>query len=131
MASQPLPPAPYTPSVHSVIDRGLRVYGNVTALDGLRIDGEVQGSVRARNVACGKTGVLKGDMIAESVLIEGYVEGSIQAASVHIRAGSTVLADILHGLLVIEEGAMFEGRCTRMGAEENMQRASALVADNL
>jgi cytoskeletal protein CcmA (bactofilin family) len=96
----------------SIIANGVKISGTVEA-DGaeLQVDGEIEGNVRGGSVTVGDTGMVKGDMVSESVTVHGRVEGSVRARKVMLARNAHVLGDIVHQSLSVEMGAVFEGQC--------------------
>jgi cytoskeletal protein CcmA (bactofilin family) len=91
--------------IASIIANGVKITGTIDA-DGaeIQVDGEVEGNVRGGSLTVGDTGMVKGDVVSESVTVHGRVEGSV-------RARKVVLARIVHQSLSVEMGAVFEGQC--------------------
>lgn len=58
------------------------------------------------NSAC-----VKGEIVAEEVVVRGRVEGSIRARKVQLCATCKVDGNILHETFAVESGALFEGNC--------------------
>ena len=52
---------------------------------------------------------IKGEVIAESVVVRGTVEGRIRGRKVQLCTGAKVRGDIFHASLAIEPNAIFEG----------------------
>jgi cytoskeletal protein CcmA (bactofilin family) len=100
------------PTMTSIIANGVKITGTVEA-DGaeLQVDGEIEGNVRGGSVTVGDTGMVKGDMVSESVTVHGRVEGSVRARKVMLARNAHVLGDIVHQSLSVEMGAVFEGQC--------------------
>ena len=98
--------------IASIIANGVKITGTVEA-DGaeLQVDGEVEGNVRGGSLTVGDTGMVKGDIVSESVTVHGRVEGSIRARKVVLARNAHVLGDIVHQSLSVEMGAVFEGQC--------------------
>src|SRR6185436_8309828 len=98
--------------IASIIANGVKIIGTVEA-DGaeLQVDGEIEGNVRGGSVTVGDTGMVKGDMVSESVTVHGRVEGSVRARKVMLARNAHVLGDIVHQSLSVEMGAVFEGQC--------------------
>ena len=96
----------------SIIANGVKVIGAIEA-DGaeLQVDGEIEGNVRGGSLTVGDTGMVKGDVVSESVTVHGRVEGSIRARKVMLARNAHVLGDIVHQSLSVEMGAVFEGQC--------------------
>ena len=105
-------PAQGRGAMASIIANGVKVIGALQA-DGaeLQVDGEVEGNVRGGSLTVGDTGMVKGDIVSESVTVHGRVEGSIRARKVTLARNAHVLGDIVHQSLSVEMGAVFEGQC--------------------
>ena len=96
----------------SIIANGVRIIGTVEAEGAeLQVDGEIDGNVRGGSLTVGDTGMVKGDVVAENVLVNGRVEGSVRARKVQLARNAHVLGDITHQSLSVEMGAVFEGQC--------------------
>jgi cytoskeletal protein CcmA (bactofilin family) len=104
--------SPTRSGIASIIANGVKITGTIEA-DGaeLQVDGEIEGNVRGGSVTVGDTGMIKGDMVSESVTVHGRVEGSVRARKVILARNAHVLGDIVHQSLSVEMGAVFEGQC--------------------
>jgi cytoskeletal protein CcmA (bactofilin family) len=96
----------------SIIANGVKITGSLSA-DGaeVQIDGEIEGNIRGGSLTIGDTGMVKGDIVSEAVLVNGRVEGSLRARKVQLARNAHVLGDIVHQSLSVEMGAVFEGQC--------------------
>ncbi|MGE0741822.1 MAG: polymer-forming cytoskeletal protein [Hyphomonadaceae bacterium] len=105
-------PTPSRPGIASIIANGVKITGTIDA-DGaeLQVDGEIEGNVRGGSLTVGDTGMVKGDVVSESVTVHGRVEGSVRARKVMLARNAHVLGDIVHQSLSVEMGAVFEGQC--------------------
>ena len=103
---------PSRPGIASIIANGVKITGTIDA-DGaeVQIDGEIEGNIRGGSLTVGDTGMVKGDVISESVTVHGRVEGSVRARKVILARNAHVLGDIVHQSLSVEMGAVFEGQC--------------------
>lgn len=112
----PEPPMQRRPTgragIASIIANGVKITGTIDA-DGaeLQVDGEIEGNVRGGSLTVGDTGMVKGDVVSESVTVHGRVEGSVRARKVMLARNAHVLGDIVHQSLQVEMGAVFEGQC--------------------
>src|SRR4051794_28537974 len=88
----------------SVIAGGLTVKGELQSSGDIRIDGAVEGNLAAPSIAIGRTGALKGNIVADCALIEGTVTGQIKAKSVVLARTARVTGDVLHATLRVEPG---------------------------
>lgn len=105
-------PASVRSGIASIIANGVKITGTIDA-DGaeLQVDGEIEGNVRGGSLTVGDTGMVKGDIVSESVTVHGRVEGSVRARKVMLARNAHVLGDIVHQSLSVEMGAVFEGQC--------------------
>jgi cytoskeletal protein CcmA (bactofilin family) len=93
----------------SIISADVKIVGKVISQGELDINGQIDGDVRASALTVGETGAVKGEVVAESVVIRGTVEGRIRARKVQLCTGAKVRGDIFHASLAIEPNAIFEG----------------------
>lgn len=103
------------PPIASIIANGVKIIGSVEA-DGaeIQIDGEIEGDIRGGSLTVGDTGMVKGNVVSESVTVHGRVEGSMRARKVMLARNAHVMGDIIHQSLSVEMGAVFEGQCRYM-----------------
>ncbi|RME94887.1 MAG: polymer-forming cytoskeletal protein [Alphaproteobacteria bacterium] len=96
----------------SVLGRTLFVKGEVEAAEDLLVEGRLEGVIRhtADRLIVGVSGVLKADIDARNVVIEGTVEGDITASeSVVIQDSAEVRGNIRTARISIADGARFSG----------------------
>ena len=76
----------------------------------LYVDGEFEGAINSQNeINIGKHGHVKGDVVTKRLIIQGYVEGTINADKVEIRSDGRVSGTIESAELIIESKGIFEG----------------------
>ena len=99
--------------ITTIIGAGAECNGDFSAEGSVRIDGTVNGSVSASGaVILGATGVVNGDVTAKSAIVGGEVIGNISAPDkVELTATAKVLGDITTNVIIIDEKAVFQGRC--------------------
>lgn len=99
--------------VNSIIGEEAEFRGEFKIKGLLRIDGTFQGLIESEGkVLVGKTGLVKTDIRAATVVVGGTVEGNIFASKrVTLLSSSRVQGDIVTPALILEEGVIFEGRC--------------------
>lgn len=94
----------------TVISLGAKIEGEFDFDSMLHLDGEAGGVVRSTNaVIIGKTGVLRGELIADKVVVNGVFEGELSADSLEILAGGLVNGNINVRQIAIENGGKFNG----------------------
>jgi cytoskeletal protein CcmA (bactofilin family) len=98
----------------TILGRGSVVHGNIKVEHSLRIDGKVKGDVTSTDsLIIGAEGEVTGNLSVKNLVLGGKVYGSV------VAPGRTVLenkaefyGDIKTSKLVIDEGAVFDGKCT-------------------
>jgi cytoskeletal protein CcmA (bactofilin family) len=97
--------------VISIIGPGMRVVGDCQTEGTLRIEGTVEGTVRAgKAVVVGKDGVVDGDIATQDAVIGGRVTGSIIAESrLELQATCVVEGQIQARRIKLEEGGKVNG----------------------
>ncbi len=100
--------------VNSLIGEGSEFRGEFKVKDLIRIDGYFKGNIITDGkVLVGRSGIVETDLRAGVVVVGGEVRGSIHAdRRVTLLSTSKVYGDIVTRSLVVEEGVVFEGRCT-------------------
>jgi cytoskeletal protein CcmA (bactofilin family) len=96
----------------ATIGRSITINGEVTGDEDLLIQGRVDGSVNLKqhSVTVGPEGEVKADITARMVMVDGKVEGNINAAEqVILRSSAMVEGDIHAPRVVLEDGALFRG----------------------
>jgi cytoskeletal protein CcmA (bactofilin family) len=96
------------------ITKSTEMKGSIATPDELQIHGKIEGDVHAAKITIGATGVVMGDVVAETVVIHGAVEGRVHGQHVRLWAGATVKGEIAHGSLGIDTAAVFEGSVKRL-----------------
>ena len=99
--------------LNTIIGQGTVLRGECSVNGTVRIDGVVDGSLKATGVAImGKSGQVKGDLVAVSAIVGGVVEGAVIAEErLELQRGARVEGDIRAKKLVVEEGVFFQGFC--------------------
>lgn len=87
--------------------------GTLRVPHSIRIDGIFKGKIEtSAMLTIGNEGQVEADIIAKSAIIGGKVMGNIIADErVELEASSTLVGDLRTRDLVINEGAVFHGKC--------------------
>src|SRR5690349_10465769 len=114
-AGRGLPAAAGGPFVApSVVGCQLSIKGNLESKGEVQIDGAIEGDVNALRIIVGQEARITGNLLADDVVVQGAVAGSIRGKKVTLEAASHVEGDIFHTVLTIERGAYFEGKSRRV-----------------
>ncbi|MDH3253549.1 MAG: polymer-forming cytoskeletal protein [Acidobacteriota bacterium] len=120
--------------LNGFLDAGSHIRGELHFDDTFRVDGRLTGkAVSTGNLVVGENGVVDADVEVGSIFVSGTLRGSVTARTrIEIAAGAKVFADLTTPTLVVEDGAILEGRCsmssTRSSAEPKGPRPEAVVA---
>ena len=95
------------------ISEGTQITGEMKVEHDRRVEGSVKGAVSVGGMlVLGPTGRIEGDVGARSATLAGHITGNVQTVEKLVLEGKTVLlGDIQTRELVIQEGAIFQGRC--------------------
>ena len=99
-----------TDSNTTIITQGARIKGSLELTCKLYIDGDLEGEINSqKDVNIGQNGHVKGLIKAQKVIVQGYMEGTVDATRVEIKAAGHVKGEIRSSELIIEAKAIFEG----------------------
>jgi cytoskeletal protein CcmA (bactofilin family) len=106
------------------LDRGSKINGKISFEGPARIDGEVDGEISAKDsLVIGESAVITAQIRAASVSVAGKVSGDITATQrIEIRPAAKVSGNITAPVLVVQEGALFEGHCSMQPADVREDR---------
>ena len=98
-------------SVISIIGPGMRVVGDCETDGTLRIEGKVEGTVRAgKAVVVGKEGSVEGDILTQDAIIGGRVNGKLVAESrLELQATCQIEGEIRARRIKLDEGGSING----------------------
>jgi cytoskeletal protein CcmA (bactofilin family) len=80
----------------------------------LRVNGNIQADVHSRQLEVGREAIITGTITAESVEINGRVNGAILSNKVVLHSTAEVEGDIAAQFLAIDQGASFDGRSRKV-----------------
>jgi cytoskeletal protein CcmA (bactofilin family) len=111
----------------TLIGKSLVIKGELSCSEELYVDGEVEGVIdsKGNRLAIGPNGRVKANVSASAVIVQGKLEGNIQATDrVDLKQSAVVTGDIAAQRISIDEGAYFKGR-VNIKVEEQQKKASA------
>lgn len=91
----------------------LRMKGDISLDESLRIEGEVEGTLKitGKTLTVGKKATVTGEVHANVAEVHGNVEGDMHSKElVHMHATAAVNGTIHCSRIVIEDGAQFNGQ---------------------
>lgn len=112
--------------LNTIIGKGTVVEGDFKVLNSMRIDGKVKGKIEVTDTAViGKDGVVEGRISAKHVMLAGKVQGNVVASGkVLLESKASILGDVKASRLVVDEGALFDGKCHMKGEEKPREENS-------
>tara|TARA_B100001750_G_scaffold210658_1_gene191372 strand:+ start:164 stop:565 length:402 start_codon:yes stop_codon:yes gene_type:complete len=108
-------------NMSSIIGSDLSINGDISVKGNLLIYGKINGNVICNGIlTMSKGSLVKGDVKTLSADISGTVEGNLEAKEkVSLSSASVLNGNLLASILVIEDGASFNGLCT-MGSKQSI-----------
>ena len=99
--------------ISTIIGMGAECNGDFSSSGSVRIDGTVNGNVIvADTVIVGASGCIHGDINSQKVIVGGEVYGYLNVPEkVELTSTARVIGDLTTSGLVIDEKAVFQGRC--------------------
>jgi cytoskeletal protein CcmA (bactofilin family) len=112
-AGMSAPSAPKSKPAPSILSSDLTIKGNLKTSGDIQVEGQVEGDIRAHLLTVGEGATIKGEVMADDVVVNGRVVGRVRGLKVRLTATARVEGDIIHKTIAIESGAHFEGSVQR------------------
>jgi cytoskeletal protein CcmA (bactofilin family) len=103
------------------IGKSVVVKGELSGSEDLYVEGQVEGTIalKGNSLTVGPHGQVKASVEAKGVIVQGKLEGNIQASDrVELRKSAIVTGDIATQRISIEEGAYLKGKVDIQGRAE-------------
>lgn len=97
----------------SVLSSDLTITGNLKTSGDIQVEGVIEGDIRAHLLTVGEGATIKGEVVADDVVINGRIIGRVRGLKVRLTSTARVEGDIIHKTIAIESGAHFEGSVQR------------------
>ncbi len=99
--------------LNTIIGEDSVVEGTIEIKGGIRIDGTVKGKISSsESLTIGNGGIVEADLNTKVAVIGGNVIGNVFALErIELQSKAIVEGDITTKNLVVEEGAIFHGKC--------------------
>ena len=111
MESKPV--APKAKPLASTLSSDLTVTGNLKTSGDIKVEGTVEGDIRAHLLTVGEGATVRGEVVADDVVVNGRIVGRVRGLKVRLTSTARVEGDIIHKTIAIESGAHFEGSVQR------------------
>lgn len=115
--------------ISTLIGKDAEFTGDFTVKGSARIDGKVNGSVTVEGtLIIGSSGYITGNVVAKDIAIGGEILGDIiVSGKTELTATAKVLGDVTTSVIVIDENAIFQGKCD-MNQGSNDKRSKMRVS---
>ena len=113
----------------SILSEELKVVGNIKTLGDIQVEGLVEGDIRAHLLTIGENATIKGEVVADDVVINGRIIGRVRGLKVRLTSTARVEGDIIHKTIAIESGAHFEGSVQRQDDPINQSAKNSKNAE--
>ena len=104
------------PPIKSLVAEGTRIEGHVHFAEGMRIDGEVVGDIRASSsqpsiLVISETARVEGAVHADHVIVNGHVMGPVHAAELlELQPKARITGNVHYKALEMHQGAVIAGQ---------------------
>lgn len=100
------------------LGKGTKVVGSLSFTGAVEIDGVVEGEINAQDkLTLGESSVVNAKINGTEIIVRGTINGDINASKLLVlKRPAKIIGNISSANLSIEEGVIFEGRCTMGGA---------------
>jgi len=108
--------AAFRDGMDSLIGSNSTFTGNIEADGSVRVDGKLVGDIIVTgDVYIGEQAVVKGNIEAANVNLAGTIEGNMTVKGLlKVLATAKLYGDIVVKSFVVDEGALFQGKCSMM-----------------
>jgi cytoskeletal protein CcmA (bactofilin family) len=95
------------------IGKSVVIKGELSGSEDLYIDGQVSGSIelRGNSLTIGPNGQVQANINARGVIVQGKLEGNVQASDrLELRKSAVMMGDVVTQRIAIEDGAYLKGK---------------------
>lgn len=124
------------PPIKSLIAQGSLIEGNFIFAEGLRIDGEIKGDLRAHAdhpsiLVISETALITGEIHAAHVIINGRVKGPVYASELlELQPKANIEGDVSYKALEMHQGAVIAGQLRPLDGSSEEKPVLKLAANN-
>ncbi len=100
--------------VSSIIGKDLKINGDISGENGIKIDGDVCGNIVGKSlISITTSGKVEGNIDCHNCIIAGIVNGGVNCKNtIEIKKSAKITGDIKAITLIVEPGATLNGNCT-------------------
>ena len=113
----------------SLLGKEIKVIGKITSKGALRLDGVLEGEIKASKLVIEKSAKVVGSVTSEDLVIKGRIIGPVIGKKVRYVSSARVEGDTFHETIAIEDGAYYEGSIRRYSSDSDTPKD--LIKENL
>ena len=101
--------------INTLLGVGTSIEGTIEFNNTVRLDGEVKGKISSSQgtVIIGEKAVMNAEIIVDTAIIMGEVNGTIHAKEkIEVYSSGCITGDIQAPVILIESGVIFNGNCS-------------------
>lgn len=109
--------------VETLIGRKTEILGDIRFTGGMHVDGRVKGQItaagdKAAMLSISETGVIEGDVLVPSIMLNGTVVGEVRASEkLVLSSKAKVTGNVYYKILQMEMGATINGQLVHDSGE--------------
>ena len=108
--------------LETVIGADSTITGELAIQGTVRVDGSVEGDIRADWVIVGETGRIRGNVQTRMMVVGGRIDGNIDASEiVELKDKAQIFGEICTAKLTVSEGALFDGQSSMKRKKETSE----------
>ena len=117
----------------SILDPNIEINGDINVSANLIVYGKINGNIiSTETINTAKDSIINGNLIAKEAIISGTLKGDLEVSGkVVLTQHSNLLGNLKASIIVIEEGAQFDGMCQMIKqqiAESKVKKIDAINA---
>ena len=101
----------------SLLGKDIKIIGKITSKGALRLDGVLEGEIKASKLVIEKSAKVVGSVTSEDLVIKGRIIGPVFGKKVRFGSSARVEGDTFHETIAIEDGAYYEGSIRRYNSD--------------
>ncbi len=103
-----------TGELNTIVGKDSFFEGNLKVKQTIRVDGTINGDVEtSESLIIGKDGKVTGNVSAQKLIVGGSLSGNVKVEGRTVLENQAVFdGELTTRLLVIDEGASFDGKCS-------------------
>lgn len=116
--------------IDTLIGKDSSFSGTIESSGTIRVDGKFEGEITTKgDLVVGESGQVKGKIKAQNITVAGKIDGEVEATGkLELVPTANVQGEARMTLLVVEEGAIFQGNCQQI-TKDQKERGKFLHID--